>query len=146
MISNDLQWLPMTTNDYQLLPMTTDDYPMTIPWLSDDYPMTIQWLIDDCPMTIWWLSDDYLMTIQRLSIDYPMTITNFWYIFLMIIDLKRSIDRRWLFKSGATFILRWSFSVGSFVWYLHLCLMTCPNDAFYSNDPLTLNKFTSHSF
>ena len=26
----------------------------------------------------------------------------------MIIDLKRSIDRRWLFKSGATFILRWS--------------------------------------
>ena len=59
--------------------MTTDDYPMTIRWLSDYYPMTIQWLS-----------------------------RTFDLFFLMNIDLKRSIDRRWFFKSGATFILRWS--------------------------------------
>ena len=46
-----------------------------------------------------------------------MTITNFWSIFFMTIDLKRSIDRRLLFKSGATFIrqgplLTWSKWVG----------------------------------
>ena len=49
-------------------------------------------------MTIRWLSDDYPMTIQWLSRAFDL-------FFLMIIDLKRSIDRRWLFKSGATFIL-----------------------------------------
>ena len=99
----------MTTNDYRRLPMTTDDYqwlsndsPMTIPWLSHDYPMTIRWLSDDYPMTIQWLSNDYNpMIIQWL----PRTFDLF---FLMIIDLKRSIDQRWLFKFGATFILRWS--------------------------------------
>ena len=88
----------MTTNDYQWLLTTTR-------WLSDDYPMTIQWLSDDYPMTIRWLSDDYPMTIRLLSDDYPMTITNFLSIFL---DDHWSIDWRWLFKSGATFILRWS--------------------------------------
>ena len=109
----------MTTNDYRRLPMTTDDYqwlsndsPMTIPWLSHDYPMTIRWLSDDYPMTIRWLSNDYLMTIWWLSDDFPMTIQwlswTFDLFFLMIIDLKRSIHRRWLFKSGATFNLRWS--------------------------------------
>ena len=121
----------MTTDDYRRLsddyPMTIqwlfDDYPITIRWLSDEYPMTIRWLFDDCPMTIWWLSDDYPMILRWLSNDYPMTIrwlsddysmTLQWLsrtldiFFLIIIDLKRSIDRRWLFKSGATFILRWS--------------------------------------
>ena len=57
--------------------------------------MTIRWLS-------WWLSDDY-------PDDYPMTIQwlsrTFDLFFLMTIDLKRSVDRRWLFKSGATFIL-----------------------------------------
>ena len=52
-------------------------------------------------MTIRWLSYDYPMTIQWLPNDYHD-------VFLIIIDLKRSIDQRWLFKSGATFILRWS--------------------------------------
>ena len=79
----------------------SDDYPMTIWWLSDDYPMTIRWLSDDYPTTIRWLSEDYLMTIRWLSRTFDK-------FFLMIIDLKRSLDRRWLFKSGATFILRWS--------------------------------------
>ena len=49
--------------------------------------------------------------------------TNHWHsrtfdlFFLVIIDLKRSIGRRWLFKSGATFIFRW------------FCFLntTCPN-------------------
>ena len=68
----------------------SNDYLMTILWLSEDYPMTIQWLFDDYPMTIQWLSRTFDL------------------FFLMIIALKRSIDRRWLFKSGATFILRWS--------------------------------------
>ena len=81
---------------------------MTIWWLSDDYPMTIRWLSDDYPMTIRWLSNDNPTTIQWLSNDYPR---NFDLFFLMIIDLKRSIDRIWLFKSGATFILRWSCSI-----------------------------------
>ena len=68
--------------------------------------MTIRWLSDDYPMTIWWLSDDYPMTIQWLS----PTCVQF---FLMIIDLKRSLDQRWLFKSGAIFILmKWSCSCG----------------------------------
>ena len=87
---------------------------MTIRWLSDDYSMTIQWLSGDYPVTIRWLSDDYPMTIQGLSNDYSMTIQwlsqTFDLFFLMIIDLKRSVDRRWLFKSGATFILRRSCS------------------------------------
>ena len=52
-------------------------------------------------MTIRWLSDDNPMIIQWLSRTFDL-------FFLMIIDLKRSIDRRWLFKSGAIFILRWS--------------------------------------
>ena len=52
-------------------------------------------------MTIRWLSNDYLMTLQWLSWTFDL-------FFLMIIDLKRSIHRRWLFKSGATFNLRWS--------------------------------------
>ena len=93
----DLQRPPMTTNDYQWLPMT-------IWWLSADYPMTIQWLSADYPMTIRWLSNDYPMTIQWLSNDYHELLITFF----MFIDLKRSIDRRWLFKSGATFLLRWS--------------------------------------
>ena len=63
--------------------------------------MAIQWLFDDYPMTIRWLSDDYPMTIQWLSWTFDL-------FFLMIIDLKRSIDRRWPIKSSATFILRWS--------------------------------------
>ena len=48
------------------------------------------------------------MTIQWVSQTFDL-------FFLMIIDLKWSIDRRWLFKSGDTFILRWScwFSEGS---------------------------------
>ena len=56
------------------------------------------------------------MTIQWLLRTFDL-------FFLMIIDLKRSIthikrsiDRRWLFKSGATFILRWSCS-----WSLSYC-------------------------
>ena len=85
---------------------------MTLWWLSDDYLMTIWWLSNDYSMNIWWLSDDYPMTIQWLSIDYPMTIQwllrTFDLFFLVIIDLKWSIDRRWFFKSSATFILRWS--------------------------------------
>ena len=63
--------------------------------------MTIRWLSNDYLMTIQWLSGDYLMTIQWLSWTFDL-------FFLMIIDLKRSIHRRWLFKSGATFNLRWS--------------------------------------
>ena len=87
-----------------------DDYPMTIRWLSDDYPMNIQWLSNDYPMTIQWLSNDYQMTLQWLSWTFDL-------FFLMIIDLKRSIDRRLLFKSGAMFIrqgplLTWSKWVG----------------------------------
>ena len=134
MTTNDYQWLLMTIrwlcNDY---PMTiwwlSNDYPMTFRWLSDNYPMTIRQLSDDYPMTtddyLWlpmttddypmtmqWLSDDYQMTIRWLYDDYPLTIQwlsrTFDLFFLMIIDLKRSIDGRWLFKSGATFILRWS--------------------------------------
>ena len=54
-------------------------------------------------MTIRWLSNDYPMIIQWLSWTFDL-------FFLMIIDLKRSKDRRWLFKSSATFILRWSCS------------------------------------
>ena len=38
-----------------------------------------------------YISDDYPMTIQY---EYPMTITNFDLFFLMIIDLKRFVDRR----------------------------------------------------
>ena len=72
---------------------------MTIWWLSDDYWLT-RWL-DDYPMTTQWLSNDYPMTIKLLSRTFDL-------FFLMIVDLKRSIDRRWLFKSGATFIPRWS--------------------------------------
>ena len=56
------------------------------------------------PMTIRWLSNDfnvYPMTIQCLS-------RTCYLFFLMIVDLKRSIDRKWWFKSGASFILRWS--------------------------------------
>ena len=102
--------------------MTSNDYLMTIKWLSNDYlvsndypvsndyTMTIQWLSNDNPMNhkllIQWLS-----SIQWLYNDYPMTIqwiTNFWSNLLRIVDLKRSIDQRWLFKSGATFIPRWS--------------------------------------
>ena len=90
MTTDDYLWLPMTTDGYPWLQMTADGYPMTIRWLSDDYPMTIQWLSNDYPMTIWWLSQTFDL------------------FFLMIIDLKRSLDERWLFKSGATFILRWS--------------------------------------
>ena len=70
----------MTTHDYRWLPMA-------VQWLSDDCPMTIRCLFDDYPMTIWWLSRAFDL------------------FFLIIIDLKRSIDRRWLLKSGATFIL-----------------------------------------
>ena len=119
-----IQWL---SHDYPItIQWLSDDFPMNIWWLSNDYPMTIRWLFDDYPMTICWLSDDYLMTIQWLfdddpmtfqwlSDDYPMTIRwllrTFDLFFLMIIDLKRSIDRIWLFKSGATFILRWSCSI-----------------------------------
>ena len=55
-------------------------------------------------MTLRWLFNDYLMTIRWLSNDYHELLITF----LMFIDLKRSIDRRWLFKSGATFLLRWS--------------------------------------
>ena len=77
--------------------------PMTIRWPSNDYQMTIRWLSDDYPMTIWWLSDDYPMTIQWLSKWLSRTFDLF---FLMTIDLKRSINRR--FKSGAKFILGWS--------------------------------------
>ena len=86
----------------------SNECPMTIRWLSNDYPMTIRWLSDDYPMTIRWLSNDNPTTIQWLSNDYPR---NFDLFYLMIIDLKRSIDRRWSFKSGATFILRWSCSI-----------------------------------
>ena len=78
--------------------MTTNDYLMTIRWLSNDYLMNIRWLSDDYPMTIRWLSDDYPMTIHWLSNDYPMTITNFRSIFLIIFDLKRSMDQRRSFK------------------------------------------------
>ena len=52
--------------------------------------MTIRWLSNDSPMSIRWLSRTFDL------------------FFLMIIYLKRFIDRRWLFRSGATFILRWS--------------------------------------
>ena len=156
-LSNDfrmtIQWL---SDDYRMtIWWLSDDNSMTIQWLSDDYHMTIQWLlmtIDDSPMTIRWLSDDYWwlpMTIQWLSDDYPLTIRwlsddypmTIWWLsrafdlfFLMIIDLKRSIDRRWLFKSGATFILRWSCyspssaaqSVGSFLVSIALILGDMP--------------------
>ena len=124
MTTDDYRWVPMTIDDYPMTirwlfddyPMTirwlSNDYLMTIRWLSDDFPMTIQWPTNDYPMTIRWLSDDYLMTIWWLSDDYPMTIwwlsQTFDLFFLMIIDLQRSIDWRWLSKSGATFILRWS--------------------------------------
>ena len=99
----------------------SDDYSMTFQWLSNDYLMTIRWLSNDYPMTIQWLSNNYPLTIQWLFNDYPMTIqllsSNFDLFFLMIIDLKRSIGRKWLFKSGATFIFRW------------FCFLntTCPN-------------------
>ena len=53
---------------------------------------------NDYPMTIQLLSNDYSMTIQWLKRTFDL-------FFLMIIDLKRSKDWRWLFKSGATFIL-----------------------------------------
>ena len=86
----------------------SDDSAMTIRWLSNDSPMTLRWLSDDYPMTIQWLSDDYPMTIQWVSNDYPMTIR--WlsndYHQLLIYFSWWSWDRRWLFKSSATFILK----------------------------------------
>ena len=140
MTINDYQWLPITTNDYWWLPMTTDDYrwlsddyQMTIWWLSDDYPMTIRWLSDDYQMTIWWLTDDYQMTIQWLSNAYLMTIQwlsrTFNLFFGMIINLKRSTDRRWLFGSGATFIVRWSWflSLYPLIAYTQNCLNLSQN-------------------
>ena len=63
--------------------------------------MTIRWQSDDYSMTIQWLSDDYPITIRSLSQTFDL-------FFLMIIDLNIFIDQGWLFKSGATFILRWS--------------------------------------
>ena len=94
---------------------------MTIHRLSDDYPMTIRWLSDDYPTTIRRMSHDYLMTIQWLTQTLDLILS-------MIIDLKRSIDRRWLFKSGATFILRWS------------CL------AIWQSDPLSFIVMYHYSF
>ena len=90
----NLQWLPMTANDYQWLPMTIINY-QWLPMTTNDYPMTIQWL-----------SNDYPMAINQLSRTFDL-------FFLMIIDLKRSLDWRWFFKSNATFILRWSCSLMS---------------------------------
>ena len=52
-------------------------------------------------MTIRWLSYDYPVTIQWISQTFDL-------FFLMIIDLKRSIDWRWLFDPVLLFILRWS--------------------------------------
>ena len=104
----------------------SDDYPMTIRWLSDDHPMTIWWLSNEYLMTIRWLSDDYPMTIQWLSDDYPMTIqwlsndysvkipwisNDYHELLIYFLDdhwSKRSLDQRWFFMSGNTFILRWS--------------------------------------
>ena len=39
----------------------------------------------------------------------PLTSWTFYLLFMMIIDLKQSIDRRWLFDPVLLFILRWSF-------------------------------------
>ena len=93
---------------------TTNAYTVTTRWLPDDYPMTIKIIIlwGDFelgarlltyggilltfggviinyiyPTTTWLLSDDYLMTIQWLSRAFDL-------FFLMIIDLKRCVDRR----------------------------------------------------
>ena len=63
--------------------------------------MTIRWLFNDYQMTIRWLSNDYPMIIQWLSWTFDL-------FFLMIIDLKRCIDLRWLFDLVLLFILGWS--------------------------------------
>ena len=39
----------------------------------------------------------------------PLTSWTFYLLFMMIIDLKQSIDLRWLFDSVLLFILRWSY-------------------------------------
>ena len=59
-----------------------------------------------------WFCAFFALMVQINVPFYPMTTQwlsgSFDLFFLMIINLKRSIDRRWLFKSVVTLIIRWS--------------------------------------
>ena len=97
---------------------------MTTFWLYSDYILTTFWLHSGYILATFWLHSGFILATFRLHFGYiPATfrlhsgyiLTTFCVhsgytlaTILMIIDLKRSIDLRWMYDPVLLFILRWS--------------------------------------
>ena len=110
------------------------DYILATFGLHSGYILTTFWLQSEYILTTFYLHSEYILTTCGLHSDYFWLFLTDWLtdnwsrtfdlLFQMIIDLKPSIDLRWLLDPALLFILRWSRFLEKFsqlAQFLHEC-------------------------